>query len=233
MAKAQVGLARNIKLKWLNKTVAFMERTQDIAELKELLNEYLSFEITSADNIRKTRDILLNLWVRDDDGNKPLKEEAFRLIQMYPDDAMAIHWVLMLLRYPVFVDTCDAIGKLAVMQELIPLEQIKEKLYDKWGERNTLLHSTPKVIQTIKDLGAMKGTGKYRTIKTEVNSEKVADFILKVAMIVDGNSYYTYDEITEFSFLFPLSYSISKEHLYESEIFSVHNTGREMAISLM
>lgn len=232
MAKAQVGLARNIKLKWLNKTVAFMERTQDINELKELLNEYLGFEITSADNIRKTRDILLNLWVRDDDGNKAIKDEAFNLISDYPDDAMAIHWALILLRYPVFVDTCAAIGRLTEIQESVSLEQIKNSLFDKWGERNTLLHSTSKVIQTIKDLGAMEGSGKYTIKKRAINSADVADFVLKVAMIVDGKSYYTYDDLFSLSFLFPFSIIVTKEHLYESDLFAIHNTGGEMAISL-
>jgi len=233
MAKTQVGLARNIKVRWLNKTVEYMHDTGDIDELKTLLNEYLSFEITSKDNIRKTRDILLNLLVRNDDGNKHLKDQAYMLIEKYPDDAPTIYWALMLLRYPVFVDTCDVIGSIASMQDAVSLEQIKQGLYNKWGERNTLLNSTPKVIQTMKDFGAIEGTGKYTVIKTNVNSPEVSEFVIKLAMITDSKSYYTYDELNSFSFLFPYTLSLSKELFYDSADFAVHNTGGEMAISII
>lgn len=56
MAK-MVGLSRNLKLQWLNKVVelALGELTEQ--EIKDQLNEYLSFEISSQTNIRKTREI--------------------------------------------------------------------------------------------------------------------------------------------------------------------------------
>ena len=62
MAK-MVGLSRNLKLQWLNKVVelALGELTEQ--EIKDQLNEYLSFEISSQTNIRKTREILMNIWV--------------------------------------------------------------------------------------------------------------------------------------------------------------------------
>ena len=60
MAK-MVGLSRNLKLQWLNKVVelALGELTEQ--EIKDQLNEYLSFEISSQTNIRKTREILMNI----------------------------------------------------------------------------------------------------------------------------------------------------------------------------
>ena len=62
MAK-MVGLSRNLKLTWLNKAaeLASVELTEQ--EIKDQLNEYLSFEITSPTNLRKTREILMNIWV--------------------------------------------------------------------------------------------------------------------------------------------------------------------------
>ena len=53
MAK-MVGLSRNLKLQWLNKVAELVWRTSE-QEIKEQLNEYLSFEIESPTNIRKTR----------------------------------------------------------------------------------------------------------------------------------------------------------------------------------
>ena len=62
MAK-MVGLSRNLKLQWLNKVVELVLEDLKEEEIKEQLNEYLSFEIESPTNIRKTREILMNIWV--------------------------------------------------------------------------------------------------------------------------------------------------------------------------
>ena len=49
MAKI-VGLSRNLKLQWLNKTAELVLEGLTEKEIKDQLNEYLSFEITSAIN---------------------------------------------------------------------------------------------------------------------------------------------------------------------------------------
>ena len=56
MAK-MVGLSRPLKTAWLNKVVELQLSGKSEAEIKNELNEYLAFEIGSAINIRKTREI--------------------------------------------------------------------------------------------------------------------------------------------------------------------------------
>ena len=62
MAK-MIGLSRNLKLQWLNKVVELVLEGLPEPEIKEQLNEYLKFEIVSAINVRKTREILMNISV--------------------------------------------------------------------------------------------------------------------------------------------------------------------------
>ena len=57
-----VGLSRNLKMTWLNKAVELLSENLPEQEYKDRLNEYLSFEIKSPTNLRKTREILMNLW---------------------------------------------------------------------------------------------------------------------------------------------------------------------------
>lgn len=64
-----VGMSRNIKLEWLDKTAELVREHSDEQEIKEQLNEYLSFYISSPTNLRKTREILLNIWVRNSNDN--------------------------------------------------------------------------------------------------------------------------------------------------------------------
>ena len=66
MAK-MVGLSRTIKLPWLKKAAQLYQENLPLEEMKAQINEYLSFEIESPIVLRKTREILLNVWFYDTD----------------------------------------------------------------------------------------------------------------------------------------------------------------------
>ena len=233
MAK-MVGLSRNLKLQWLNKTVELvLEGLQD-TEIKEQLNEYLGFEIESPTNIRKTREILMNIWVYENDYTDKIKATALELIKRYPDYAMPIHWCMMLAAYPVFDDMCKLIGKMAEFQDEITLSQLKQKLFDEWGERTTLYHSIDKLMATLKALEALscQKPGKYYVNTHKVNNTEVVSFMVYVMMLVDDRGYYTFAEINSSTYLFPFEYRLEKETLFEDSRFAMNNFGGELSISL-
>ena len=95
MAK-MVGLSRNLKLPWLNEVVRLYAEGLDDNQIKEKLNEYLSFEIGSPTVLRKTREILMNIWVYENDYTAALRDEALRLFQKDSDYALPVHWCMML-----------------------------------------------------------------------------------------------------------------------------------------
>ena len=140
MAK-MVGLSRNLKEPWLNKVAELAIEGLPQEEVKTQLNDYLGYEIESPTNLRKTREILMNVWIYDNDYSEKLFSEAKKLYRNYPDYSLEIHWCLLLAAYPVFGDVCKLIGKMSQFQDEITLAQIKRKLFDEWGERTTLYHS--------------------------------------------------------------------------------------------
>ena len=148
MAK-MVGLSRNLKLQWLNKVVELVLEGLPENEIHDQLNDYLSYEISSPTNVRKTREILMYIWVYENQYSAKIKDEALTLIRNYPDYALEIHWCMMLAAYPVFDDMCKLIGKMGEFQDEITLAQLKQKLFDEWGERTTLFHSIDKLVATL------------------------------------------------------------------------------------
>jgi len=60
----------------------------------------------------------------------------------------------------------------------------------------------------------------------------VIAFLLSVAMKLDGNSYYTFVELTEFEVLFPYEFNVEKERLLTDERFVTTHFGGEMTIAL-
>lgn len=234
MAKA-VGLSRKITLKWLNKAHEFFSEGLTEEEFKTQMNDYLSFEIDSPTVLRKTREILMHVWFYEDDYYLTLiRRDADDLLKRYPEYDIAIHWCMLLSVYPVFADICKLIGRISDFTDIVTLSQLKQNLYDEWGERSTLYHSTDKIIATMKELDAISSEkpGKYTIKKHSIARSEVALFMAMVAMKVDGNSYYSFSELHDFDLLFPFEYKTSKEELMTNERFTVSTFGGEVSVSL-
>ena len=220
-----VGLSRNLKLPWLNEVVRLYAEGLDDNQIKEKLNEYLSFEIGSPTVLRKTREILMNIWVYENDYTAALRDEALRLFQKDSDYALPVHWCMMLAAYPVFQDMCRLIGKIGEFEETITTKQIKQKLFDEWGERSTLYHSSDKLISTLKALEALDSekTGVYSIKKHEFSKPEIVDFLLYVMMKIDDAGYYSLLDLENSVYLFPFEYKVSKEAILMDDRFT---TGR-------
>ena len=235
MAK-MVGLSRTIKTHWLNKTVSFLKETSSEDELKEAINEYLRFEIESPTVLRKTREILMRIWFYDlnDDYILRMRQDAMQIMNKTPEHALVAHWGLMLLTYPVFGDLCRMIGKLSEFESAITTRQIKQKLFDEWGERSTILHSTDKMIATLKEIGVLESvkTGQYRVVKMDVSRSEEISYLLRVAMRADGSSYYSMRSLKEMSILFPFRYDSPRELFMNEDQFVLSTFNGETSVSL-
>ena len=233
MAK-MVGLSRNLKLPWLNEVARMYAEGLDENQIKDQLNEYLSFEIGSPTVLRKTREILMNIWVYENDYTSALRDEALRLVQKDSDYAIPVHWIMMLASYPVFQDMCRLIGKIGEFEETITTKQIKQKLFDEWGERSTLYHSIDKLIATLKAMDVLesKKVGVYSIKKHEFTKPEIVNFLLYAMMKIDDAGYYSLVGLENAVYLFPFMYKVSKESLLTDDRFATGTFGGELAISL-
>lgn len=232
MAK-MVGLSRPIKLEWLNKTVDLIIGGKTEAEIKNDLNEYLSFEITSPTNLRKTREILMAIWVKTPDELLEIKNMALEIYNNENENKLVIHWCMILLTYSVFLDVCALIGKMADIQGTFTTSWLKQKLFDFWGERTTLLHSTDKILQTLKYIGSIENIkqGEYKIKTFEIHDEKVKSLITLTIIAMNTKAYYEVSELSQIPQMFPFKYSISHELLHSSELFTLNNFGGKVVVT--
>jgi len=79
-----VGFTRIIRLPWLNKTIELAGESLEPAQMREELEVYLKFEISSDTNRRKTREILLLPWVAEDAALEALRPAALELAASHP-----------------------------------------------------------------------------------------------------------------------------------------------------
>ena len=233
MAK-MVGFARTLKLAWLDKTVELVRAGLSKEETGKELNEYLSFEIDAKDNIRKVRCILINIWADVDEKNIDIRNLALELCDKYPDYRLELHWGMMLLAYPVFKDLCKLVGRTSEFKDEISLKQVKNRLYNEWGESSTLYFSIQKLMSTLKniDVLSLEKPGIYKLIKHKVNNNEIIDFLVCVMMRVDDGGYYSFTELSSSVYMFPFEYEVSKEFILQDKKFITNSFGGEMTISL-
>lgn len=233
MAK-MVGYACSIRLPWLNKAVQMLEENLPEAEYKEKMNEYLSFEIDSPTRLRKTREILMNVWYYPSEELDATRTEARTLLDKYPEQSAAIQYCMLCLTYPVFADVCKIMGKIFEFQEEVTNPALKQKLYDDWGERGTLEATTRRITLTLKEMDILRNETKTRYIlhKIPVQTEAVLNFVITQGMKLDGSSYYSYTELGNLYILFPFKYQVSKEMLMNEDRYTMTGFGGEVSFSL-
>lgn len=233
MAK-MVGYACNIRLSWLNEAVRMLKEDLEEAEYKDKMNEYLSFEIDSPTRLRKTREILMNIWYYPSDELDPIRKEARDVLAEYPECSAPIQYLMLCLTYPVFNDVCKIMGRLFEFQDDITNPALKQKLYDAWGERGTLETTTRRITLTLKDMDILRNESKTRYIlhRIQIDNDKVLDFVIAQGMRLDGSSYYSYTELEHLRILFPFEYRVKKELLMQDDRYTMSGFGGEVAFSL-
>ena len=227
-----VGLSRSIKLEWLNKVADLVVEGKSEQEIKNELNEYLSFEIKSPTNLRKTREILMYIWIKSGDEYKELRSKALEVYKLERSNKLAIHWCLMIAAYPVFADVCSLLGKLTNIQDTFTTSWIKEKLFEVWGERSTLLHSSDKILQTLKYIGAIENlkVGTYQTKKYLINDSETITLLIMTTLLTNEKAYFEVAELPNTPQMFPFEFVVSHEWLHNSNCFSLNNFGGKVVL---
>ena len=232
--KKIIGFSRNLKIHWLNKIVELVSEFTDQDVIKRKLNEYLSYEIKSETNLRKTREILLNIWSYKNDIIEN-KQEVLDLMKKHPECSIAINYAMILCTYPVFYDICSIIGRNSDFKEEITLNQLKSKLYDEWGERTTIYHSTDKIIATLKELNIIsaKKPGQYLINKAQISNQEVINFLIMVSLKLGGSqNYFSLKNISELPILFPFEFKICEKTISEDKKFTLNTFGNNVSLTL-
>ena len=229
-----IGMSRNINLEWLNKVADLYITGKAEDEIKDELNEYLSFEIKSPTNLRKTREILMNIWARDRNDMEKFKDIAVLLFKSNKkENILLAHWCLMLLAYPVFADICSTIGKMDRKMFDISNKDIKNKMFDLWGERSTLFHSIDKNIRTLKDIDVLCSLhrNQYGINRYKIESKEGLIFITDTLLCLKEKLYMSTEELNNSPEMFPFEYNITIDILGESDIFLIDKFGGELVVS--
>ena len=227
-----VGLSKPLKIEWLNETASLILDKNKKEEMKEKLNEYLSFEIDSPIVLRKTRELLINTWMTRSENCSELNELALTLYYKR-SPVLPLHWCMLLVSYPIFSDVCALIGKISTIEESFTSTWIREKLNELWGERATVIDSVPHILRTMVNLGVIEKerTSTYRIRKQRVSDEETIKLFIKTLFELKQKAYYEVSEFSSVPQMFPFVFDVTYEMIYTMGDFSFANFGGKRVLT--
>jgi len=152
-----IGFNRNIKLEWLNAAAAFCAETDDPAQIRARLEPVLAQDRTGKEAIRKSIDILINIWLNSGDIAPGLRQQAVTFFQVAaaPDDRIWLHYGLTMLYYPFFHQCVAAIGQLGRYRDTVTNKMVLKRMVDELGQLGSLERSVQRIVSSLRDWGVL------------------------------------------------------------------------------
>ncbi len=199
----RIGLSKNIKLEWMNLAADQHLAGKTQIEAVPVIDEKIRESVTCQANVRTIRAVLMNMWFKNQDWFLERASEVIRVASS--NERIAIHWAMLLKRYPVFYDLCTVIGGLFQYREEITLAQIKNRIFEKWGARDTLQSCLSKNIQMLKELralNAIKPVGTYTHNTMIISDVHVIQLLCYSIICATGKACITWEDILHHPALF-------------------------------
>ena len=231
----RIGLSKNVTLEWMELAAncKLSGKTQD--EAYPILNEKIGEIIHSPVNSKQIRVILFNMWYRPEDWYLDYSVKAAE--NLTTDERIGVHWALLLKRYQVFYDLCTVIGGLFDFREEITLGQIRTRIFEKCGARDTLQNCLSKNIQTFKELKsiiATKVAGTYCRNTMTLNDPKIMQLLCAAIIERSGKEYMTWEEIVQHPALFPFQiHDLTQADMASCGHLSLERMGDDVVIRLL
>jgi len=230
-----IGLFRAIQPEWLVKTAELIIQGNSEKEIKDKLEEFLSFEIESPINRGKSRALLMNIWANPEYTSPAVHEKAIKAFQNERSDKIALSWALFVLAHPLFADVSTLIGRISTAQDTFTTGWIKEKVTEHHGERPTLLRAVAGVLETMRCLGVIENvkSGTYRIKRYILKDEQTIAVILLSLLAQEQKAYYEISELSSIPQFFPYKFSVTMEWLHHSPDFMLENVGNKTVLTGM
>ena len=228
----RVGLSRNISEEYLNVVADCKLADKPLLEARDILNALIGTHIHAETNIKNTRVILLNTWYRNELWFQNTCIEIAKEVTV--PERLPLHWALLMVAYPVFFDLCTIIGTMLDYRDEFSATQVKERIFETWSARTTLIHALSKNLQTMKDMRILEPQSKngvYKPISHHVDNKKTLYVLAAAILKCSGLEYMTWEEIVHHPALFPFNIEyVTQADLAACDRFLLERMGDNIVI---
>ena len=215
---SKIGLARKLKLPWLEKTTSLLRAGYAPAKNRVMLRDQLQGAFPDSNpelrgSLNKTISILSTTWLEPPALLLPLRDEALQLLASETESRqpgipnLALHWGMLMAVYPFWAAVATQTGRLLRLQDSIQSSQVQRRIREQFGERETVSAGTSRVLRSFKDWGLLPSNslrGLYSaSITWEIKDPKLISWLIEALLHSQPRSLAPLKELLDSPALFP------------------------------
>ena len=238
MSDKGIGFNRTIFLNWLDAAADLRAQTTDLLSLRDGLKEIVGRDITGVDAIRKSVDVVVNIWHKSAEIDKGLHTQALEFLpQISVNERIWLHYGLTLLYYSFFRQTAAILGQFARTGEPITRQAVKGRLSAEIGHLGSLNRSAERVVASLVSWGALEYQKKgnvyipqLQGIKT--NNRELQSWIFACAISAHPSNQLPFPDLIRLPELFPFQFTVTLDNLRKNARFNIQKQGMWDMVSI-
>jgi len=166
----QIGFSQRVRLEWLEQTANLVLAGNGAAAVTHALDEMLKHKVSvGSTSKRSTRNkiisILRKIWVTTPEYLIPLRRDALAFLSTDSSSfktcalGVVLQWGMAMAVYPFWGRVATQTGRLLRLQGSVRVAQVQRRLFEQYGERETVSRAVGRVLRSYVDWGVLKDGG--------------------------------------------------------------------------
>jgi len=225
-----IGFNRTITLKWLNAAANLRSQTDDLATLRQGLEEVLIDDMQGVDARRKTIDVLVNIWAKASEVSPSLHAAALELLpEVSEPQRIWLHYGLTLVYFPFFRQCASIIGQISRVRDTFTRQMVKERLAGEMGHFGSLNRSAERVMASLVDWNILihqnKIDNRLAVPPLTIDQSGVQSWLLACALFSHPANELPFTDLLNLLELFPFRFTVKLDDLRRSNQFIIQRQG--------
>jgi len=210
----RVGFDRFIRLEWLDQVAKLVSNGASRSDIVVALDPDLRAAFpTAGDGSRNAREkvltVLLCTWAIVPPDLVGFRDDGLPMLDRVAlSGRLALHWGMLLAAYPFFGAVATTAGSLLRLQETFSAGQLQRRMRERYGERETVVRASRRVLQSMADWGALTETGEHGvytdTPRRSITDAALGPWLIEAALRAEGRSASSFTTLVRTPSLFPL-----------------------------
>lgn len=234
--KPIIGFNRHLEMDWLVQTASWSANGIHGQALKNKIDSLLAPSFDSKVAQDKTRNLLFGIWDSESKSvPKAFHSDACKLLIEHSEINIAIHWGMMLVKYPFFYNIVVQIGRMTKHEGLFIYNQLEQRITEIYGDTSTIKRCMQFVVRTLINLELLSNpkSGKYQLRKSIViKYDNVIAWLTEVSVRAQGNSSKSMSAIINDPAWFPFDINFNENRLSSNIRLDVHHQANDAIIFL-
>ncbi len=233
--RTRIGFDRSIHSEWLDAAVARVLTGENPEESRKSLWEFLEgIERGTTNNSGrgKTLTVLTRIWVSVPAHAEPLKQAALKLVSsVSANQRICIHWAMISGTHPFFFEVATHVGKLVKLHGHANRTQLKRRMTEKWGDRETLERTIQHVLKSMTQWELLRAGQEHGSLIgpiKKVNAGAELSGLLAHALLLAHGSGMSLAQLIDHASLFPFEVNLQAGTLRQNPIFRVQRQGDQV-----